>query len=94
MTSRPLLLHTSALNEAEYDLYTASIRDLIDAKDDERTQCDDDKNLDAMTVGVREVRAWLRGRYPDVPISDIESVSAHLTELARCFVPSQHFVRS
>ncbi|EIN08752.1 hypothetical protein PUNSTDRAFT_120343 [Punctularia strigosozonata HHB-11173 SS5] len=75
MSSRPLLLHTSALNDAEYDLYTACFRDLVDADDDEhRTQCDDDQHLDRTTVGVREVRAWLRGRYPDVATQDVDSI--------------------
>lgn len=73
---RPLILHVSALNDDEYDLYTTSFRDIIDTDDDQHTKTThDDAYYDRTTVGVREARAWLRGRYTDLGTGDIDSVS-------------------
>ncbi|KAH0579780.1 hypothetical protein H2248_002617 [Termitomyces sp. 'cryptogamus'] len=57
---RPLTLHASALNDEEYELYTASLRDLNDYSD---SATHDDAYYEGTQVGVREVRGWMRGRY-------------------------------
>ncbi|KAK0451507.1 hypothetical protein EV421DRAFT_1898466 [Armillaria borealis] len=57
MSTRPLSLHVSALSDGEYAAYT-SILDGIAPADDE-------------DLNVREVRAWLRGRYPDAPVDSV-----------------------
>ncbi|KAH9848962.1 hypothetical protein C2E23DRAFT_897195 [Lenzites betulinus] len=67
--SRPLTLHVSALNEAEFTTYTSSIHDIVD--------CDPGRpspQYDTLTVGVREVRAWLRGRYPSIALHVLDSI--------------------
>ena len=69
---RQLVLHVSALNDDEYLLYTSSIADLV--LDDNTTAKRDDAYYENLTVGVREARAWLRGRYSDIPIASIDAV--------------------
>ena len=75
---RRLNLHASALTDAEYDLYTASLHDLAEesppppSHDD--TVDDTDAYYDRLSVGVREARAWLRGRYAGVAVGDIDAV--------------------
>ncbi|KAJ7279967.1 hypothetical protein C8J57DRAFT_1301242 [Mycena rebaudengoi] len=64
---RPLTLHTSALNDAEYALFTDSLGSLLDS---------DSGDLEAQTLTIREVRAWMRGRYPGVPAATIDQILA------------------
>ncbi|KAL4068648.1 hypothetical protein V8B97DRAFT_1974046 [Scleroderma yunnanense] len=71
---RPLTLHASALNDFEYGLYTSSLNDLCVTSDSDPTVVHDDAHYETMTVGVREARAWLRGRYQDLPASDIDDI--------------------
>ncbi|KAG6841403.1 hypothetical protein C0991_011567 [Blastosporella zonata] len=59
---RPLTLHASALNDAEYELYTTSLKNLNDDTNPE-AHGDGDAYYEAMQIGVREVRGWMRGRY-------------------------------
>lgn len=73
---RPLILHVSALNDLEYNLFTSSLNDLAVSPDPNTVQ--DDAHFEAMSVGVREVRAWLRGRYPNLPTADIDKVRPFL----------------
>ena len=63
--SRPLTLHVSALNDAEYSRYTASIHDILDSEP---------PDYDKAVVGIREARAWLRGRYPTLASHTLDSV--------------------
>ncbi len=73
---RRLTLHASALNDEEYKFYTTSIVDLAfcdSSRYDENTTRDD-TFYEQMTISVREVRAWLRGRYPDIPLEHIDAV--------------------
>jgi hypothetical protein len=72
---RALTLHVSALNDAEYDTYTDALNDLTT---DGKHALTSDQYYDKVKVGVREVRAWLRGRFSTVPITDIDSVSLSL----------------
>lgn len=65
---RQLSLHVSALNDLEYATYTEALHDLIA---DDQPVSDDYQNV---SVGAREVRAWLRGRYPSMPLSDVDAV--------------------
>jgi len=72
---RRLNLHASALNDAEYDLYTSSLDDLAESNvDSNLNRSCDDAYYESLKVGIREARAWLRGRYSHVPVSDIDSV--------------------
>ncbi|KAJ7049626.1 hypothetical protein C8F01DRAFT_1181894 [Mycena amicta] len=64
---RPLSLHTSALNDAEYTLFTENLNSLLD------TDTDDPE---AQSLTMREVRAWMRGRYPSVPTATIDNILA------------------
>ena len=66
--SRPLALHVSALNDAEFALYTAAILDISEHDPA------DVQDYDKLDVGVREARAWLRGRYNDLPVQQIDSI--------------------
>lgn len=68
---RPLTLHSSALNDAEYAVYIACLRDL--AEDEPNMQASD-AFCENMNVGVREARAWLRGRYSSLAPGMIDSV--------------------
>ncbi|PIL28248.1 hypothetical protein GSI_09660 [Ganoderma sinense ZZ0214-1] len=63
--SRPLTLHVSALNDAEFARYTASIHDILDSEP---------PDYDKAAVGVREARAWLRGRYPTLASHTLDSI--------------------
>lgn len=75
--SRPLTLHVSALNDAEYTTYTASIHDIVE------TDAAHTPDYDKLAVGVREARAWLRGRYPALASSTLDSVRPCLSDLIR-----------
>jgi hypothetical protein len=68
---RPLLLHVSALSDAEYAFYTTALTDLAPCGDSR------DSNVDygSLVVGIREARAWLHGRFSGLPVTDIDSVS-------------------
>lgn len=57
MATRPLTLHSSALSNEEYGKYVSALRDLADVP------ASAEDGLEKMQVGLREVRAWLRGRY-------------------------------
>ncbi|KAI0058536.1 hypothetical protein BV25DRAFT_1902095 [Artomyces pyxidatus] len=67
---RPLTLHVSALNDDEYDLFTSSFADLA-ASD---TSPIDDAQFEKLSVSIREARAWLRGRYADFPVADLDEI--------------------
>ena len=71
-TTRRLFLHASALSGPEYATYTAAMRDILDDKlmpGANVTNSDDDE-IERVKLGVREVRAWVRGRYPSVVNAD------------------------
>lgn len=70
---RQLALHTSALNDAEYDLYTTSLVDIADNYSDPGA-VHNDAHYERMSIGVREARAWLRGRYSHIPASTIDAI--------------------
>ncbi|KAF8629480.1 hypothetical protein AX15_003427 [Amanita polypyramis BW_CC] len=70
---RQLSLHASALNDAEYDLYTTCLNDIADKQYDPDAVYDD-AHYERMSVGVREARAWLRGRYSHIPASTIDVI--------------------
>ena len=83
---RQLSLHASALNDAEYDLYTTNLANLDDtgseldaqiASTSQNTQnstTHDDAYYEGMKIGVREVRGWMRGRYSSVSPANIDAV--------------------
>ena len=72
---RSLFLHVSALNDDEYTLFTSSFADLV--APDPPLKADDD--FEKLAVSIREARAWLRGRYPDLPVSDLDQVCISLS---------------
>ena len=76
MTSlmRPLSLHASALSDTEYDVYTASLHVIADEPTSDEDVVHDDAHYEQMSVGVREVRAWLRGRYSHISACTIDSI--------------------
>jgi hypothetical protein len=79
---RQLSLHASALNDAEYDLYTTSLTDLDDSGEDSastsKDATHDDAYYEGMKIGVREVRGWMRGRYANVSPANIDAVCLFL----------------
>lgn len=82
---RQLHLHVSALNDLEHDLYTASILEIVDGDDSEH----DDQYFEQLVVGVREARAWLKGRYTHVLPSTVDTVSAVLCYIVLFFILSR-----
>lgn len=82
---RQLSLHASALNDAEYELYTSILQGLVWADDQENSSASpsghDDAYYEQMRVGAREVRAWIRGRYAHIAPATIDGVSSHPTFL-------------
>ncbi|PPQ75893.1 hypothetical protein CVT24_001082 [Panaeolus cyanescens] len=73
---RKLALHASALNDAEYDLYTESLKEIVlgDCDEDSSPREGDDAYYERMTVGIREARAWLRGRYSSLSAGVIDRI--------------------
>ncbi|KAF8183337.1 hypothetical protein K438DRAFT_1767004 [Mycena galopus ATCC 62051] len=61
MSSRRLSLHPSALNDAEYTVFTTSLPDLAEVDSGDPTL-----DWERVSVIVREARAWLCGRYASV----------------------------
>ncbi|KAF5323231.1 hypothetical protein D9619_013526 [Psilocybe cf. subviscida] len=75
MSQRRLALHASALSDAEYAVYTGSLKDLVLGDSDAHEGGgEDDEYFARMQMGVREARAWLRGRYADVPVQTIDTI--------------------
>ncbi|KAK2463758.1 hypothetical protein APHAL10511_004251 [Amanita phalloides] len=70
---RPLTLHASALSDVEYDIYTSSLNDIADGPSDS-CAVHDDAHYEQMTIGLREARAWLRGKYSHMPVSTIDAI--------------------
>lgn len=76
---RPLTLHASALSDFEYNLYTSSLNDLCATTESQPNgTVQVDAHYETMEVGVREVRAWFKGRYQVIPASDIDVVRPSL----------------
>ncbi len=77
-TMRKLALHASALSDTEYGLFMKSLREIIDDETPPNTE-DSDAHFEQMSIGVREARAWFRGRYSRVSASVIDGVCvAHM----------------
>jgi hypothetical protein len=66
---RPLNLHVSALSDEEYPLFTSSFADIVNDG-----SLPSKISYDKQAVSIREARAWLRGRYADIPVSDVDEV--------------------
>lgn len=77
MASRRLNLHVSALNDAEYQLYTSSLADitLTDSQVDDGIE-HDDAYFENISITVREARAWLRGRYSHISAAMLDNVNS------------------
>lgn len=78
---RQLSLHVSALNDSEYDFYTTSLIDL--AEDESEPTARNNEYLDNLAVGVREARAWMKGRFSHIPVSKIDEVCLYPQEILR-----------
>lgn len=74
MSARPLTLHASALSNDEYTLYTTSLIDLAGEDEDAHAQAHDDSYYASLSISAREARAWIRGRYTDVPHASVDAV--------------------
>ena len=72
---RRLFLHLSALSDTEYTVYIDALRDLLEDDDPDRPvpRLPDDE-LERRTVGLREVRAWMKGRFRDIGTGEIDKV--------------------
>ncbi len=79
---RSLFLHVSALNDDEYTLFSSSLADLL--APDPPPNTDDD--FTKLTVSIRETRAWLRGRYPDLAVSDLDQVRISISPQPNTFL--------
>lgn len=64
---RRLFLHVSALSDAEFGVYTSALQDILDGTDN-RTE----EELENSVMGVQEVRAWMKGRFPG--LAEIDQV--------------------
>ncbi|KAF9269530.1 hypothetical protein L218DRAFT_1072359 [Marasmius fiardii PR-910] len=73
MTLRRLDLHVSALNDAEYNLYTSSLAD-ITLTDEQYLKGHDDTYYEQLSLSLREARAWLKGRYSHLPSTVIDNI--------------------
>lgn len=71
---RALTLHPSALNDTEYAIFTTTIREILD---DPHFQSDDD--YANAVLQTRELRAWLRGRYNEIPVTDLDAILKMVT---------------
>jgi hypothetical protein len=73
---RPLSLHLSALSSNEYNLFTQALQELA-ALNDSGAPFVEDNNAyyEQPVIGVREIRAWLRGRYHDLSLSKVDLVN-------------------
>lgn len=88
--SRPLFLHATALSDAEYAVYVDALYDVLELDDtapvggvggcseggagNSREALLTDEELETRLVGLRDARAWMRGRYKDVRVADIDKV--------------------
>ncbi|KAH6901620.1 hypothetical protein BKA70DRAFT_684342 [Coprinopsis sp. MPI-PUGE-AT-0042] len=73
---RPLTLHASALNNDEYEEYTRALRELGEVPEGET---DEEEWYEHITLGVREVRAWLRGRYSSLSVGVLDQILKFLS---------------
>lgn len=81
--SRSLFLHCTALSDAEYAVYVDALYDVLELEGTgpghghggEGVMVGDEE-LEGCLVGMREARAWMRGRYKDVSVADIAKVRA------------------
>lgn len=88
--SRSLFLHATALSDAEYAVYVDALYDVLELDDtapvggvgggseggagNSREALLTDEELETRLVGLRDARAWMRGRYKDVRVADIDKV--------------------
>lgn len=74
---RPLFLHTSALSDAEYTAYFDALHDIFDEPEpgggtSNSTPLHED--LEVHTIGMREARAWMRGRFKNMGLNNVDKV--------------------
>ena len=72
---RCLFLHESALSDDEYTLFTSSFAEIILPE----LPPEIDDGSEKLTVSKRVARAWLRGRYHDLPVTDLDQVRISLS---------------
>ena len=88
-TSRPLILHVSALSNEEFDLYTRYLQELatLDRIGTGSSAVPDGHYYEQLSFNAGETRAWLKGRYPYVTIEKIDSASQRkLSELINMLI--------
>lgn len=77
-TSRPprrLRLHPSALSDAEYTVYMDALHEVLDGADVSGLT---ENDLDSQQIDLREVRAWLKGRFKDLGVPEIDKARLEL----------------
>lgn len=80
--TRRLFLHTSSLSDAEYTVYIDALCDILEDGGGGGGNAQlTDEELEARLVVLREARAWMRGRYGDVSVADIDNVRPVSVEL-------------
>ncbi|KLO18485.1 hypothetical protein SCHPADRAFT_993536 [Schizopora paradoxa] len=77
---RRLFLRLSALTDDEYAVCLCALKDILDIQDtssgggyDMKTMSETEElALEGREVGIKEVRAWMKGRFHDVELGDID----------------------
>ncbi|KAI0318367.1 hypothetical protein OF83DRAFT_30818 [Amylostereum chailletii] len=76
---RPLALHISALNDEKYAFFTHSLSNILAPETFDR----ENAPYEGLSVSIRgETRAWLRGRYQDLSVSDLDQILQLFAPLA------------
>ncbi|KLO16296.1 hypothetical protein SCHPADRAFT_887917 [Schizopora paradoxa] len=78
---RRLFIHLSALSDDEYEMFVLSLKSVFDIDDTDKSRSSrtmmreaDELLLEQRTIGVKEVRAWMKGRYLTVKSDVIDKI--------------------
>ena len=75
---RPLTLHHSALSDTEYGPFMSAMHDLVSLEDAKAPSFEENgAYYESALIIVRDTRTWLRGRYPNIPLNDIDRVNKY-----------------
>lgn len=89
--TRPLFLHTSSLSDAEYTVYVEALCDILEEPEAGGGSAElTDEELETRLVVLREARTWMRGRYRDVSVVNIDKVCSGLPAAFEHPVAKEH----
>lgn len=75
---RPLAVQLAALNNDEMKSYTQILGEIAALEDGDRLQGNTgtiiSTDYEQLVVNSRDVRAWIRGRYPSISLANIDAV--------------------